>query len=345
MVNNRPPAAAPNTDGDDDDDKQKKMQGVGSFFNHLMMFTWLGIIHLVLAIAGVACFFLPHPLAVATLATLVALCFTPNKAPYPRWGMAIAGAITKAAVRYFPLSMEFEDEAGYLAAAEKGTPTVIGLEPHSVLPLSIVSFGNYFFFTKSTPQCVRNSRALATGTIFIFPMLRQLWSWLGMDPISKSHMRRLLEQKRTVLIIPGGVAECLEMKPGVETIYLRKRFGFVKLAIQTGAQLVPAFTFGQCNTYKYWRLGPPLCSLKVVAAIASVMKVAPMIFLGKWGSPIPHQAPMNTVVGKAIPVNKNDNPSNEEVQAKLNVFIDAMESLFMKHRGRFGFGQTQLVVL
>ena len=53
-------------------------------------------------------------------------------------------------------------------------------------------------------------------------------------------MRRLLEQKRTVLIIPGGVAECLEMKPGVETIYLRKRFGFVKIAIQTGAQLVPA---------------------------------------------------------------------------------------------------------
>ena len=157
-------------------------------------------------------------------------------------------------------------------------------------------------------------------------------------------MRKLLEQKRTVLIIPGGVAECLEMKPGVETIYLRKRFGFVKVAIQTGAQLVPAFTFGQCNTYKYYRLGPPLCSLKMVAAIASVMRVAPIFFWGKWGTPIPHQAPMHTVVGKAIPVRKNDNPTNEEVEAKLKEFIDAMETLFMKHRGRHGFGKTQLVI-
>ena len=328
----------------DDNDNKKKMRGVGSFYNHLMIFVWLGIIHVVLAVVGVAVFFLPNPAAVATLATLVALCFAPNKAPYPKWGMAIAAAITKAAIHYFPLSLEWEDEAGYLAAAEKGTPTVIGLEPHSVLPLSIVAFGNYFFFTKSTPQCVRNSRALATGTIFIFPLLRQLWTWLGMDPISKTTMRRLLEQKRTVLIIPGGVAECLEMKPGCETIYLRKRFGFVKLAIQTGAQLVPAFTFGQCNTYKYYRLGPPLCSLKMVAAIASVLRIAPMFFWGKWGTPIPHQAPMNTVVGKAIAVKKNDNPTNEEVEGKLKEFIDAMENLFMKHRGRFGFGQTRLVI-
>lgn len=330
---------------DDGDKHDKMMKGVGSFYNHLMMFVWLGVIHLVVVIVGVAGFFLPHPAAVAVLVTLTALSVAPNKAPYPGWGMSIAGAITRAAARYFPLSMEWEDEAGYLAAAEKGTPTVIGLEPHSVMPLSIVSFGNYFFFTKSTPQCVRNSRALASGTIFIFPLLRQLWSWLGMDPISKAYMRKLLEQKRTVLIIPGGVTECLEMRPGVETIYLRKRFGFVKLAMQTGAQLVPAFTFGQCNTYKYWRLGPPLCSLKVVAAIASVMKFAPIFFWGKWGTPIPHQVAMNTVVGKAIAVKQNQNPTNEEVEAKLKEFIDAMEILFNKHRGRFGFEGTQLVIL
>ena len=153
MGNDR--AAAAEAEADDDDDNKKKMRGVGSFYNHLMMFVWLGIIHLVLVLVGVAVYFLPHPAAVSTLAALVVLSFTPNKAPYPKWGMSIAGAITRAAAHYFPLSMEWEDEAAYLAAAEKGTPTVIGLEPHSVLPLSIISFGNYFFFTKSTPQCVR----------------------------------------------------------------------------------------------------------------------------------------------------------------------------------------------
>jgi hypothetical protein len=80
------------------------------------------------------------------------------------------------------------------------------------------------------------------------------------------------------------------MKEGVETIYLRKRFGFVKLAIQTGAQLVPAFTFGQCYAYKYWRLGPPLFPDKWVAAVAKALGFAPIFFWGKWGTPIPHQA-------------------------------------------------------
>jgi len=325
--------------------KTMAMGGEGSPYNHLMVFLWLGIVHLVLAVVGVACYFAPNPAAVATLAGLAVLSVAPNKAPYPVWGLGLARAIMRAAKRYFPLSLEWEDEAGYLAAAARGTPTVIGLEPHSVLPLSIVSFGHYFSCTPSTPQCVRDSRALATGTIFLIPVLRQLWSWLGMDPISKSYMRRLLEQKRTVLIIPGGVAECLHMRAGVETIYLRKRFGFVKLAMQTGAQLIPAFTFGQCDAYRYWRLGPPLCSLRMVESLARVARVAPIFFWGKWGSPMPRQAAMHTVVGRAIPVTKTDFPSKEEVAAKLQEFIDAMEALFIKHRGRFGFQDTNLVIL
>ena len=109
----------------------------GSLYNHVMMFVWLGIIHYTVAVAAVAAYFLPHPVAVAVLCAWVALAVLPNRPPYPTWGLAIARAICNAAGSYFPLSLEFEDEAGYLAAAKAGTPTVIGLEPHSVLPISI----------------------------------------------------------------------------------------------------------------------------------------------------------------------------------------------------------------
>ena len=41
---------------------------------------------------------------------------------------------------------------------------------------------------------------------------------------------------------------------------------------------------------------------------------------------------MHTVIGKALEVTKNENPTNEEVEAKLKEFIDAMEGIFERHR-------------
>ena len=49
--------------------------------------------------------------------------------------------------------------------------------------------------------------------------------------------------------MPGGVQEVLHMRHDAEVLYLRKRLGFVRLALQHGAPLVPAFAFGQCHQY------------------------------------------------------------------------------------------------
>ena len=311
----------------------------------LMVTAWLGLVHVAVAVFAVAVWCLPHPAACAVLGAYAVAGVWPNAPPYPRWGIRIARAVTEGATRYFPCTIEWEDERAYHAAAEKGTPHLIGLEPHSVLPLSIVAFGKYFFYTESTPACVRDARALATPAIFVVPFLRQLWTWLGMEAINKQSMLRVLRAGRTALIIPGGVAECLEMREGVETVYLRKRFGFVKLAIQTGASLMPAFTFGQSETYSYARLGPPLCSEKTTRWIAGIIQLAPMAFWGRCGSFVPRQKAMRAVVGRPIEVTKTENPTNEQVAAKLAEFIDEMVRLHETHKKRCGYGGQRLVVL
>lgn len=319
--------------------------GVDSIWNVMMISTWLCIAHVALAMLAVSLFFLPHPIAVGTLAILVALAVLPVRRPFPRWGIAIARAITYGALDYFPMSLEWEDQASFVDAAVKGTPSIIGCEPHGVLPLSIISFADYCYYGADTPSIVKETRAMATSTIFYLPLLRQLWSWLGIDPISRAHMRGLLERGRSVLLIPGGVAECLRMTPSCEVVYLRKRFGFVKLAMQTGAQIVPAYSFGQTRTYSYWKLGPPLCSDATTSALSKVIGLAPMAFWGRWGTPMPRQAKIHTVVGKAIPVEKRVDPTNEEVAAKLEEFIGAVKGLFERHRVENGYGDVELVVL
>ncbi len=47
---------------------------------------------------------------------------------------------------------------------------------------------------------------------------------------------------------PGGATEALYASPGRNTVVLKKRLGFVKLAIQKGAYLVPVYAFGENNT-------------------------------------------------------------------------------------------------
>jgi 2-acylglycerol O-acyltransferase 2 len=310
-----------------------------------MITAWLGLVHVAVVVFFVAAWYLPHPVACAVLGAYVFAAVWPTAPPYPRWGVRVARAVTEGAVRYFPCTIEWEDEPAYLAGAERGVPHLIGLEPHSVLPLSIVAFANYFFYTESTPTCVRDSRALATPAIFVVPFLRQLWTWLGMEPISKEAMLRVLRNGQTALFIPGGVEECLEMRRGTETAYLRKRFGFIKIAMRTGARLMPAFAFGQTETYSYARLGPPVCSERMVRRIARAIQVAPMAFWGKLGSFIPRRVALRVVVGRPIEVAKVEDPTNEQVAAKLEEFIGEMQRLHETHKERLGYGAQRLVVL
>ena len=129
-----------------------------------------------------------------------------------------------------------------------------------------------------------------------------------------------------VLLIPGGVQECLYMEPHQETIFLKQRFGFVKMALQTGAALVPAFAFGQshmcvcgglvgfvaavltphllslAHSFHYARPGPPLFPASAPRVLSKLIGFAPILFWGRWGTPVPFAVPVHVVVGKPIPV-------------------------------------------
>ena len=92
----------------------------------LMVTAWLGLVHVAVAVFAVSVWCLPHPAACAVLGAYVVAGVWPNAPPYPRWGMRIARAVTEGATRYFPCTIEWEDERAYHAAAEKGTHEAAG---------------------------------------------------------------------------------------------------------------------------------------------------------------------------------------------------------------------------
>lgn len=55
---------------------------------------------------------------------------------------------------------------------------------------------------------------------------------------------------KAVVIVLGGAAEALDARPGQATLHLSRRKGFVRLALQTGAGLVPVFSFGENDLFE-----------------------------------------------------------------------------------------------
>jgi 2-acylglycerol O-acyltransferase 2 len=60
-----------------------------------------------------------------------------------------------------------------------------------------------------------------------------------------------LENKFSLLILPGGSLEILEAHPHVDeqVLVLERRKGFIELALKYGIPLVPVYSFGATELY------------------------------------------------------------------------------------------------
>jgi hypothetical protein len=96
----------------------------------------------------------------------------------------------------------------------------------------------------------------------------------------------------------GGVQEVLMLdpdKPDDLVLYLKKRKGFIKLALTTGSPVVPVFAFNLDGSYRYW-----LPRGRLVEKISRAIGFAPLVFMGRWGVPfgIPIPRKSHVVIGQ-----------------------------------------------
>ena len=75
---------------------------------------------------------------------------------------------------------------------------------------------------------------------------------MGLASVSRESCENLLSRGgangegmgRAITIVVGGARESLDAQPHSLRLVLKRRKGFVKLAIRTGADLVPVLAFG-----------------------------------------------------------------------------------------------------
>lgn len=119
-----------------------------------------------------------------------------------------------------------------------------GIKPHlltlgmsSALPVARLPSGH------KIPYSLRPT----LGSNFKIPFYRELLMIHGCGSVSKRSCANILSQGpgSAIAIVIGGAAESLSAHPGTADLTLKKRFGFVKMAIREGADLVPVFSFGE----------------------------------------------------------------------------------------------------
>lgn len=175
-----------------------------------------------------------------------------------------------------------------------------------------------------------------------------------MSSVSKQNVNRLLSQSNdedsyqnkdghtsnAVVIVVGGAQEALYMRPGVYKIVLKKRKGFVKLALRNGASLVPMFSFGELDLFDQPDNEPGTKLRRWQDFVKAVTGIAPTKFIGRgffqysYGL-IPRRKPLHLVIGRPIDVPKTPEPSDEMVDEYHQKFMDGLIDLFETNKVKY----------
>ncbi|KNE61520.1 hypothetical protein, variant [Allomyces macrogynus ATCC 38327] len=147
--------------------------------------------------------------------------------------------------RYFPMEIRKDAEL------DPSRNYLVGYHPHGAVAIGAwVNFGTEATgFSDIFPGIKLNLLTLLSN--FNIPIFRDIVLALGVASVSRKSIEYIFRQGpgHSVAIVIGGAQECLYAKPHTIELVLRKRLGFIKVAILNGALLVPALTFGENEAY------------------------------------------------------------------------------------------------
>lgn len=198
--------------------------------------------------------------------------------------------------------------------------------PHGIIPLAPFCASaewderlpNYFGRMAVAPALIR------------VPILRSVFTAFGAMPNDKKSIVRALKKQEHVSLFPGGIAEIFLSSRKEERLYLKGRKGFVKIALQTGAHIIPVYVFGHSQMFDQ------SSNSGFVAKLSRAMRASVALIWGRWGLPVPYRTPVTFVRGTPIFVDQTDDPTTEQIEALHARVVKEVEVLYYRHRDQAG---------
>lgn len=123
------------------------------------------------------------------------------------------------------------------------------------------------------------------------------------------------------------------------TLFLRTRFGFTKLALNSGASIVPVYTFNQDKCFDF-----AISTNKFLVGLGRKVGFLPLLFFGFAGIPLgpPKPVALTVVIGKPIKIPKIEKPTKEDIAKYHELFVASVEKLYNDNRAAYGLSNIAL---
>jgi len=138
---------------------------------------------------------------------------------------------------------------------------------------------------------------------------------------------------RAITIVVGGASESLDSQPYSLRLVLKRRKGFVKMALRTGADLVPVLAFGENDLYDQFlpdshpKIHKFQLLLKKILGFTIPLFHARGVFNYDVGL-MPYLRPLNIVVGRPVMVTQSLKPGQEEIDRLHEEYVSELERLW-----------------
>ncbi|KAI6199704.1 Acyltransferase [Aphelenchoides besseyi] len=216
---------------------------------------------------------------------------------------------------------------------------IVGAHPHGILSFST-------FLTFCTEACgfnvlfpgLERRFAVTLSVQYWFPIRREL---LLFTISAIEHVLQMSDKGTVVALVPGGAAEALDSSPDCYRLTLKNRKGFIKVALQNGAALVPSYSFGETSAFKQIpnpegsRLREFQNVFKRFTGVTTPFFYGCGFLSNRFGF-LPFRTPINLVVGRPIEVQKKAEPTFAEINDLHDKYCRELNLLFEEHKQKYG---------
>jgi hypothetical protein len=178
---------------------------------------------------------------------LISICVPPIPSP-----QLLKLWIFRCVPKFFQYKEICETDDNELFAYMKTRSVIFTAAPHGVI--SYVGICSAIVRADEPALLLDMPTAVAT-VILRFPFMKNVLGIFGLVPASKEALSARLRGGKHVVLYLGGIAELFLSSTTIEALYLKQRAGVIKLALQTGSDIVPIYLFGNTSVLSLVKTG------------------------------------------------------------------------------------------